>query len=116
LQAGAGETKAPDGIDRRTIHSPVNGGFGLKPILVVNPVSDAAFVNLANEMIAEAVPTPVELQDRLRNRYPRAVVRPRVLSGEPIEIWYVYREGYWIRAEDVGEAGGTEEASHGSPR
>jgi hypothetical protein len=85
-------------------------------------VSDAAFVDLANGIIAEEVPTPAELQGRLRDRYPRAVVRPRVLSGEPIEIWYVYREGHWIRAEDLvadgggpeGEARDTEEPSHGT--
>jgi hypothetical protein len=76
----------------------------------VNPVSDAAFVDFANVLVVEGVSTPATLQSRLRDRYPRALVRPRVLSGEPIEIWYVYREGYWVRAvEEDRPASGEKE-------
>jgi len=38
------------------------------------------------------------LQRRLRDRFPRAIVRPRELAGERLEIWYVYRDGRWIRS------------------
>ena len=37
---------------------------------------------------------PAELQLRLRETYPLAVVRPRVISSEP-SLWYVYRDGRW---------------------
>ena len=40
---------------------------------------------------------PAMLQDCLRGRYPRALVRPRELAGEQTQIWYVYRDGHWIR-------------------
>jgi hypothetical protein len=106
----AGETVRIAGLasaPRTTAHAtpqPVSGGLGLKPILVVNPVSDAAFVELANALIADGTSTPASLQSRLRDRYPRAVVRPRTLSGEPIEIWYVYRDGYWVRADQAFNA------------
>lgn len=89
---------------RRRYREPVCGGLGLKPILVVNPVADVAFVDFANVLVVEGVSTPATLQSRLRDRYPRAVVRPRVLSGEPIEIWYVYREGSWVRPLEEGAA------------
>ena len=38
---------------------------------------------------------PAELQARLRETYPLAVVRPRVISSEPTSLWYVYRDGRW---------------------
>ncbi|MEA2550059.1 MAG: hypothetical protein QOI00_1218 [Chloroflexota bacterium] len=40
---------------------------------------------------------PALLQDCLRLRWPQALVRPRELAGERAEIWYVYRDGHWIR-------------------
>lgn len=81
-------------------------GTALKPILVVNPVSDSAFHELANKLVDEGVAEPESLERRLRDRHPRAVVRPRILSGEPIEIWYVYREGYWVRSPGSGKTEG----------
>ena len=40
---------------------------------------------------------PSLLQDHLRRRWPRALVRPRELAGEQAQIWYVYRDGHWVR-------------------
>jgi hypothetical protein len=85
----------------------------------VNPVGDAAFVDRANELVADEVATPGVLQRRLREQYPRAVVRPRILSAEPIEIWYVYREGVWVRSDDAGsgldrDLGGSPPAGRGA--
>jgi hypothetical protein len=39
---------------------------------------------------------PEELEAMLRDSYPRAVVRPRALSGETLVVWYVYRDGHWV--------------------
>jgi hypothetical protein len=38
---------------------------------------------------------PIELQSRLRQTYPLALVRPRLISSEPTTLWYVYRDGRW---------------------
>lgn len=47
--------------------------------------------------------SPHDLEAILRSRYPTAVVRPRELEGERAEVWYVYRDGHWIRSEpDAG--------------
>ena len=46
---------------------------------------------------------PQDLEKMLRTRYANAVVRPRELEAERIEVWYVYRDGHWIRSErDAG--------------
>ncbi len=66
------------------------------PILVVNPRSDQEFVAYA-EAALEAWPNTVEaFQSRLRERYPKAVVHLRELAGEPVSIWYCYRDGHWV--------------------
>ena len=64
--------------------------------LVVNPRDDAPFVALAERLAADGVRTPDELQARLRQEYPDAVVRARELDGEAVTIWYVYRDGHWV--------------------
>ena len=69
-----------------------------RPLLVVNPRSDAAFVALAEQLGADAENT-VTLEAQLRERYPRVVVRERDLHGEA-PTWYVYREGRWIPSEE----------------
>jgi hypothetical protein len=65
--------------------------------LVLNPRSDADFVAFAEDLLALGVTTPGVFQDRLRSRYPRAVVRERELASEPFTIWYCYRDGRWVR-------------------
>ena len=71
--------------------------------IMVNPRTDAPFVDAA-ERALEAAKTPEALADSLRERYPHVVVRPRSLSGESFEVWYVYRDGRWI--DPVGERRG----------
>lgn len=66
-----------------------------RPILVINPRSDATFNDLAHQLTADGAHTPAELETALRKQYPRALVRERNLSSEPITTWYVYREGAW---------------------
>jgi hypothetical protein len=65
--------------------------------LVLNPRNDAAFVAFAEAALARGATTPEAFQDRLRERYPLAVVRQRELASEPFTIWYCYRDGRWIR-------------------
>ena len=65
--------------------------------LVLNPRSDAAFVAFAEAALASGLTTPEQFQERLRERYPQAVVRQRELASEPFTIWYCYRDGRWMR-------------------
>jgi hypothetical protein len=67
-----------------------------RPILIVNPRSDQAFLDLAQRCVSEGVASPDDLQSRLRHDYPLAVVRERTLSSELRIMWYVYREGRWV--------------------
>lgn len=72
------------------------GGYVLRPILVVNPRSDAAFVEFIREQMATLPDDdPLKLQGQLRERYPEATVHVRVLANEPSIVWYVYRDGHW---------------------
>jgi hypothetical protein len=70
----------------------------LRPILLVNPRTDAEFAAVARELL-EATPEddPVVLEGRLRERYPTATVHVRSLSDEPTTVWYLYRDGHWTR-------------------
>jgi len=68
----------------------------MRPTLVVNPSSDALFADRAH-LIAEAgVTSATEFERRLRIAYPLAVVHARLLSGEPLPILYIYRDGRWV--------------------
>jgi len=66
----------------------------LAATLVINPRTDDEFVGLVSREAA-AAESAAALQASLRQRYPRAVVRPRELEGERTEVWYVYRDGHW---------------------
>jgi hypothetical protein len=70
----------------------------VRPILVLNPVSDLEFVELARSCVETGADSPASLQERLRERYPAAIVRPRELADERDRIWYIYREGHWVRS------------------
>ena len=61
----------------------------------VNPPDDAHFVELVDTSAAIAG-APDELEALLRQTFPHAVVRSRGLSGEAVEVWYVYRDGVWV--------------------
>ena len=67
-----------------------------RPILILNPRDDDAFVRYAEELAAAGAQTPEALQRGLRERYPSAAVRPRDLSSERTTVWYVYRDGHWV--------------------
>ena len=67
----------------------------MRPILILNPRSDAQFVALVSELMTDPLDQPSALQAALRARFPDAVVRRRELSSEPTEVWYVYRDGRW---------------------
>jgi hypothetical protein len=76
----------------------------VRPILVINPRNDAAFVEHVAEQL-DRVEHPEDFERRLRSRYPDAAVHPRELSSEPVPVWYVYRDGRWthggvVRQED----------------
>ncbi len=70
----------------------------MKPTLIANPVTDREFVAAAEGHVAAGVRTTSELQARLRVGYPQTVVHARELSGEPVTVWYVYRDGRWTDA------------------
>jgi hypothetical protein len=66
-----------------------------RPDARVNPRTDPDFVALVDSLVA-VVADPAELQARLRQTHPLTVVRERGLSGEPVAVWYVYRDGRWV--------------------
>jgi len=72
------------------------------PILILNPADDTAFAASAREAVdhpAGQAKGPLALQAALRRHYPRVAVHPRDLTGEPLTVWYVYREGHWVRPQ-----------------
>ncbi len=69
----------------------------MRPALMVNPGSDARFAAAVAAALND-VETPEALAVVLGAEYPSVLVRPRSLSGEPVEVWYVYREGRWVNA------------------
>jgi hypothetical protein len=66
--------------------------------ILVNPGSDVTFKRLAEAHASNGADTPADLEDRLRERYPRASV-VQGISGDSTERWYVYRDGRWIDSE-----------------
>ena len=69
----------------------------LQPTLVLSPPDDDDFRSLALHAVDHGPHTPAALQIALRRTYPHAIVRPRELAGERAEVWYVYRDGRWVR-------------------
>jgi hypothetical protein len=67
-----------------------------RPTLVLNPAGDDEFRSAAEHLVENGFLEPALLQDCLRARWPRAIVRPRELAGEHTHIWYVYRDGHWV--------------------
>ena len=70
--------------------------MGVTITIVRNPAGDAGFEEAVNDGMRDGTTSPALLEGRLRERYPRAVVRPRDLAGESTTVWYVYRDGYWV--------------------
>ena len=70
--------------------------MSLRPVLVVNPRTDASFVDYVRQQIDDLPDAePHVLEQRLREHHPAATVHERVLAGEPTTVWYVYRDGRW---------------------
>ncbi len=69
-----------------------------RPIVMPNPRSDTVFVELVQSLVRSNGTTSNQLEQALRSRYPKAVVRERGLSAEA-PTWYVYREGIWVRSD-----------------
>ena len=80
-----------------------------RPILVLNPRQDPLFVERAEQLLTPSM-APEALQAALREHYPAAVVRERVLASEPSTVWYVYRDGRWVSGATTNE-----DASVGPP-
>ena len=68
----------------------------VRPTLVLNPPDDVEFRALAERSV-DGMADASGLQSSLRARYADAIVRPRELAGEQTQIWYVYRDGHWVR-------------------
>ena len=75
----------------------------VNPTVVRNPANDRVFAKAVADLLAIGVLDADAFQERLRERYPLAVVRPRGLTGEPA-TWYIYRDGRWteggVEADD----------------
>lgn len=69
---------------------------GTGPALFLNPADDLGFVNEVDRLMDDGLAEATELERRLRDSYPQAVVRPRDISNEPFLVWYVYRDGHWV--------------------
>ncbi len=69
------------------------------PTIIRNPANDQAFQLAIEEILAGGVTDPEVAQERLRERYPRAVIRPRDLESELMPVWYAYREGHWTAGD-----------------
>jgi hypothetical protein len=70
-----------------------------RPTLILNPADDDAFRSAVESAFDPATGTARTLQATLRDAYPDAVVRPRDLASDPETIWYVYRDGHWVRRD-----------------
>jgi len=68
-----------------------------RPTLVLNPPDDEDFRSSAQRLVEDDLREPSDLQALLRRRWPCALVRRRELAGERAQIWYVYRDGHWVR-------------------
>ena len=63
------------------------------PRIVCIPSTDPEMCGVVARLYTSiAWVTPDRLEAALRQIYPRALVRRRELSGEPMPTWYVFRE------------------------
>jgi hypothetical protein len=81
----------------------------MRPTLVVNPAADRVFSEFARMIVDHGAGSTDELERRLRRLYPQAVVHARELVGEPILVWYVYRDGHWVDARTIVANRGAQE-------
>lgn len=67
-----------------------------------NPASDRGFRAAVERELSDGALTALQLQERLRDRYPKVSVHYRGLAQET-DGFYVFREGGWTR--DVSRPG-----------
>lgn len=75
-----------------------SGDWGLgaeRPMIVANPTDDRLFRSLIERYLLSGGRSPGDLEATLRTRFPSAIVRRRGLTGEQVDVWYVYRDGHW---------------------
>jgi PAS domain-containing protein len=71
-----------------------------RPTIITIPSSDTTFGAYVERLQAQdRVRDPSALEARLRQMFPRVVVRERALWGEA-PAWYVYRDGHWQPSAD----------------
>lgn len=63
--------------------------------LVTNPSTDGSFRRRAESSLSERARTPAELEQSLKDEYPRVTVVSGITEQDS-ERWYAYREGRWI--------------------
>jgi len=73
--------------------------LGPRPVIVANPAGDTAFREFIESSLLATAGQAEDLEALLRTRYPQALVRPRELAAERTVVWYVYRDGHWIRSD-----------------
>jgi hypothetical protein len=78
------------------------------PLLITNPTDDRTFRDDALAGIRSGQ-DPDGLERNLRPQYPSVTVHERLVSDEPLRVWYVYREGRW-----VGRGSGRSELPQGN--
>ena len=72
---------------------------GRWPVIVANPAGDHEFRAFIEASLPSVGGRADDLEALLRTRYPQALVRPRELAAERTVVWYVYRDGHWIRSD-----------------
>jgi hypothetical protein len=75
----------------------------MRRIRFLNPGTDQAFVQTVGTVLTTHIASAAELEARLREHYPAAVVHERDLAGEDGPAWYVYRDGHWVPDEGEGQ-------------
>jgi hypothetical protein len=89
----------------------------MKPTLIANPAEDGIFAVFAQVLVDHGATSIEELERRLRGIYPDATVHARELAGEPVLIWYVYRDGHWIHSRSAADnVRGKDQDAHSAGR
>lgn len=78
-----------------------SGAAQRRPVLVINPRDDTAFVAAAESQLDACNHSIARFQDGLRASFPDAFVRARDLSGESTVVWYLFRDGHWVNGRRV---------------
>lgn len=72
-----------------------------RPALFLNPAGDTDFATTAAALLDDGERSSLSFQRSLRVRFPDTVVHERDLSGESLEVWYVFRHGHWVGSSNA---------------